>query len=59
MGAALRSLPVADLLFDEADALRPLVNVYIDGVDTREREGLDTVLEGAAEVRIVQAVAGG
>jgi sulfur-carrier protein len=59
VGVALRGLPVADLLFDEAGELRRLVNVYVDGVDTREREGLETALNSGAEIRIVQAVAGG
>jgi hypothetical protein len=33
---ALRALPVADRLFDEHGALRPLVNVYVDGIDVRD-----------------------
>ena len=56
---ALRALPVADLLFDEQGALRPLVNVYVDGDDVRERDGLGTKLDERSTVRIVQAVAGG
>jgi molybdopterin converting factor small subunit len=52
-------LPVANLLFDEHGTLRPLVNVYVDGVDMRERDGLGTPLDGAREVRVVAAVAGG
>ncbi len=59
VGDALRGLPIADLLFDEGGELRRLVNVYVDGVDTREREGLETELKDGATVRIVQAVAGG
>ncbi len=59
VGDALRSLPIADLLFDETGALRPLVNVYVDGTDTRERDGLDTSLAATADVRVVAAVAGG
>jgi molybdopterin synthase sulfur carrier subunit len=57
--AALRELPLRDLLFDESGALRPLVNVYVDRQDMRMREGLDTVLEGGEEIRIVAAIAGG
>jgi len=57
--AALRALPVRDLLFDEHGALRPLVNVYVDGVDSRGRGGLEAPLEPRAEVRVVAAVAGG
>ena len=49
---ALRELPVADLLFDERGVLRPLVNVYVDGVDVRERGGID-----ARRVAVVEDVA--
>jgi sulfur-carrier protein len=56
---ALHALPVANLLFDEHGTLRPLVNVYVDGVDMRERDGLETPLAGAETVRVVAAVAGG
>jgi molybdopterin converting factor small subunit len=59
VGEALRALPIRDLLFDEADELRRLVNVYVDGVDARAGDGLATRLEPGAEVRIVGAVAGG
>ena len=59
VGEALRGLPVSDLLFDERGELRPLVNVYVDGVDARQSDGLDTKLEPAAEVRVVAAIAGG
>jgi molybdopterin synthase sulfur carrier subunit len=56
---ALRQLPVADLLFDEAGELRRLVNVYVDGKDVRELEGLNTPVAEAGEVRVIAAVAGG
>ena len=56
---ALRALPVASLLLDERGALRPHVNVYVEGVDVREREGLDTPLEGPEEIRVLAAIAGG
>ena len=59
VGEALRQLPVASLLFDESGDLRRLINVYVDGVDARGREGLDEPLKGDAEVRVVGAVAGG
>jgi hypothetical protein len=55
--AALRQLPVADLLFDEHGGLRSLVNVYVGGVDMRDRGGLETPADG--EIRVVAAVAGG
>src|SRR6266540_5299870 len=59
VGAVLRALPISDLIFDETGALRGLVNVYVDKRDMRERDGLDTALEGDEEIRIVAAVAGG
>ncbi len=54
---ALTALPVADLLFDERAALRPLVHVFVDGADARG--GLDEPLGAAATVRIIAAIAGG
>jgi molybdopterin converting factor small subunit len=57
--AALRGLPIADLLFDERGALRPLVNVYVEGQDVRERDGLETPLAEADTVRVIAAIAGG
>jgi sulfur-carrier protein len=59
VGEALRALPVANLVLDERGRLRTLVNVYVDGVDARDRDGLDTVLAGGEEVRLVAAIAGG
>ena len=56
---ALRTLPVAGLLLDERGALRPLVNVYVDGEDVRERDGLETRLQGSEEIRVIAAIAGG
>ncbi len=56
---ALQSLPIANLIFDERGELRRLVNVYVDGVDVRDREGLETTLTGDEEVRLVGAIAGG
>ena len=59
VGAALRALPIRNLLFDEHDELRPLVNVYVDGQDVRTRDGLETELGGGEEVRVVAAIAVG
>ena len=59
VGEALRGLPVSDLLLDERGELRTLVNVYVDGVDARQGDGLDTKLGPTAEVRVVAAIAGG
>lgn len=59
VGEALRALPVHDLCLDAHGELRRLVNVYVDKVDARDREGVDTPLEPGTEVRIVTAIAGG
>jgi molybdopterin synthase sulfur carrier subunit len=58
-GDALRALPVADLLFDERGELHRHLNVYVDGLDHRERGGLQAPLAGAHEIRIVAMVSGG
>jgi molybdopterin synthase sulfur carrier subunit len=59
VGDALEQLPVRDLLFDERGELRPLVNVYVDGLDVRDRGGLDEQVSRDAEIRVVAAIAGG
>ena len=59
VGEALHALPVADLLFDERGELRRLVNVYVDGIDAREQNGVATPLEAGQTLLVVQAVAGG
>jgi len=59
VGEALRSLPVADRVLDERGELRSLVNVYVDGLDARERGGLEAPLAGGETVRLVGAIAGG
>jgi molybdopterin synthase sulfur carrier subunit len=56
---ALRTLPVANLVFDERGELRPLVNVYVNGVDVRDRDGLGTKLADGETIRLVAAIAGG
>jgi molybdopterin synthase sulfur carrier subunit len=59
VGEALRQLPVANLLFDEAGELRRLINVYVDGADARGGDLLDERLTEDSQVRVVGAVAGG
>jgi molybdopterin converting factor small subunit len=53
---ALLQLPVRDLLFDEREALRPLVNVYVNRAQVDE---LDDAVVAEDEIRLVAAVAGG
>jgi hypothetical protein len=59
VGEALNGLPVADLLFNERGVLNGHLNVYLDGIDVRERGGLDCSLAGVLEIRIVAMVSGG
>ena len=59
VAAALRSLPVSNLVFDERGELRQLVNVYVDGTDVRDSGGLDQPLSGSEEIRLIAAIAGG
>jgi sulfur-carrier protein len=53
---ALRQLPIANLIFDEAGQRRQLVNVFVDGADERD---LERRIAPNAEIRIVAAIAGG
>jgi molybdopterin converting factor small subunit len=53
---ALLQLPVRDLLFDERETLRPLVNVYVNRMQV---DGVDTDVAADDEIRLVAAVAGG
>jgi sulfur-carrier protein len=59
VGDALRGLPVADLLFDERGALKGHINVYVDGIDHRDRGGLDGPVADARQIRVVAMVSGG
>ena len=59
VGDALRKLPISNLIFDERGELRGLVNVYVGGVDMRERDGLSTPLSDSDEIRLLGAIADG
>jgi molybdopterin converting factor small subunit len=59
VAAALRSLPVANLVFNERGELRQLVNVYVNGVDVRDSGGIEQPLSGGEEIRLIAAIAGG
>lgn len=56
---AARHPGVGERLRTPDGALRPLVNVFLDGEDVRAREGLATRVAGGAVVSIVPAVSGG
>jgi sulfur-carrier protein len=59
VGDALRALPVADLVFNERGELVRHLNVYVDGIDVRERGGLESPIGNAREIRVVAMVSGG
>ena len=46
-------------LRDEQGVLRRHVNVYVDGDDVRQAEGLATRVQAGAEVLVLPSVAGG
>jgi len=56
VGAALRALPVADLVLDEHGEVRPLVHVYLDGERVQD---LAAPVEATSRILIVAAIAGG
>jgi sulfur-carrier protein len=43
----------------ETGALRPFVNIYVNGVHIRYRQGLETPTPGGTAIHIFQSVAGG
>ncbi|MEM3723178.1 MAG: molybdopterin-synthase adenylyltransferase MoeB [Candidatus Hadarchaeales archaeon] len=47
------------VLDPKTGGLRRFVNVFVNGKDIRNLQGLDTKLEDGAEVRVIPAVAGG
>jgi molybdopterin converting factor small subunit len=53
---ALLQLPVRDLIFDERERLRPLVNVYVNRAQVDDLGG---VVGADDEIRLVAAIAGG
>ena len=59
VGDALRALPVADLLFNERGEMVQHLNVYVDGIDVRDRGGLESPIGNAREIRVVAMVSGG
>lgn len=60
LGALGGSHPLlARRLFDETGRLRRYVNVYLDGVDVRIGDGMDTPVAGGAELLVLPSVAGG
>lgn len=46
-------------LLDESGNLRNFVNIYINSIDVRTQDSLDTVVPNGADIRIIPAIAGG
>lgn len=59
VGEALRTLPVADLVFNERGEWSRHLNVFVDGRDAREQGGPACPLAGAREVLVVAMLSGG
>lgn len=43
----------------EDDEIKEYINVYVNGKDVRDREGVDTPVEDDDEIRIIPAASGG
>jgi len=43
----------------ENDEIKQYINVYVNGKDVRDREGVDTPVEDDDEIRIIPAASGG
>jgi len=43
----------------EEDRIKEYINVYVNGKDVRDREGVDTPIEDDDEIRIIPAASGG
>jgi molybdopterin converting factor small subunit len=43
----------------EDDKIKEYINVYVNGKDVRDREGVDTPVEDDDEIRIIPAASGG
>lgn len=50
---------LSERIVDESGQIRRFINIYVGDEDVRFLDGLDTSLEGASQVAILPAVAGG
>jgi molybdopterin converting factor small subunit len=50
---------VRDRVIDELGALRPHINIFVDGEDIRYAGGLDAPVRDGAEVFLLPAISGG
>lgn len=50
---------IRDRVLTERDEVRPHVNIFVDGEDTRHASGLSTPIADGAEIIILPAVSGG
>lgn len=46
-------------VLDQAGAVKQFVNVFVNGVDIRERQGLGTPVRDEDQVSVISAMAGG
>lgn len=64
VGAALKDLvrqhpQLKKHLFNEADELRPFVNLFLGDEDVRHLQGVDTPLKEGDKLMIIPSIAGG
>ena len=50
---------IRNQLLDGNGSIRNFVNIYVNGVDVREKDNLETPVEPGADIRIIPAIAGG
>jgi molybdopterin converting factor small subunit len=56
---AVRHVGVTERVLDEQGALRPHVNLFVDGENVRYEQGLDTPVGPSSTIAIVPALSGG
>ena len=51
--------PIKKNLFNDDGSLRQYINIFINDVDIRDLDGIDSVLTETDEVSLIPAIAGG
>tara|TARA_B100000959_G_C14874317_1_gene579722 strand:- start:214 stop:477 length:264 start_codon:yes stop_codon:yes gene_type:complete len=48
-----------DIIYDESQNIRRFINIFVDGVNIKDTEGILTEIKLNAEITILAAIAGG
>ena len=48
-----------DIIYDESQNIRRFINIFVDGVNIKDTEGILTEIKLDAEITILAAIAGG